>query len=250
MNERLQIISLQIDRTGFKESLDTVMDWAEKRQSAYVCFANVHMTIEAYKNKIFLHQVQNADLVLADGKPIAVTCKILHQKKQERIAGMDFMPRLLALANEKSMRVFFYGSTPEILKALKQKINQLYPSVIHAGYISPSFDTQKEEELVKDIDQINDSGAQIVFVSLGCPKQEKWMAANSKKIKAPLLGVGGAFPVMAGVHKRAPAWMQKLALEWVYRLLQQPGRLFKRYLFTNSLFIYLLTREKVKKILR
>ena len=250
MNERLQIISLHVDHTGFNKSLDTVMGLAEKRQPAYVCFANVHMTIEAYRNKIFLDQVQNADLVLADGKPIAVACKILHHKKQERIAGMDFMPRLLELANEKRMRVFFYGSTPEVLKTLKQKINQLYPTIIHAGYISPSFGVQKEDELVKDIDQINDSGAQIVFVSLGCPKQEKWMAANSKKINAVLLGIGAALPVMAGIHKRAPVWMQKLALEWFYRLMQQPGRLFKRYLFTNSMFIFLLTGQGVKKLLK
>ena len=250
MNARLQIISLQVDHTGFKESLDIVKNWAEKRQAAYVCFANVHMTIEAYKDKLFLDHVQNADLVLADGKPIAVACKILHHKKQERIAGMDFMPRLLEFANEKRMRVFFYGSTPEVLKAIKQKINQFYPTIIHAGYISPSFGEQKVEELEKDIEQINNSGAQIVFISLGCPRQEKWMAANSKKINAVLLGVGAAFPVMAGVHKRAPGWMQRLALEWFYRLLQQPSRLFKRYLFTNSMFLYLLTREWIKKLLK
>ena len=109
---------------------------------------------------------------------------------------------------------------------------------------------KKEDELARDIDQINHSGAQLVFVSLGCPKQEKWMAANSKKINAVLLGIGAALPVMAGIHKRAPVWMQKLALEWFYRLMQQPGRLFKRYLFTNSMFVYLLTRQGVKKLLK
>ena len=250
MNERLQIISLHVDHTGFNESLDTVINLAEKGQPAYVCFANVHMTIEAYKSKTFFDQVQSAALVLADGKPIAVACKILHHKKQERIAGMDFMPRLLELANEKRMQVFFYGSTPEVLKALKQKISLLYPTIIHSGYISPTFGVQKEDELARDIDQINHSGAQLVFVSLGCPKQEKWMAANSKKINAVLLGIGAALPVMAGIHKRAPVWMQKLALEWFYRLMQQPGRLFKRYLFTNSMFVYLLTRQRVKKLLK
>jgi N-acetylglucosaminyldiphosphoundecaprenol N-acetyl-beta-D-mannosaminyltransferase len=250
MNERLKIISLSVHHIGFKESLDKVLDWAEKKQPAYICFANVHMTIEAYKDKIFLEQLENADLLLADGKPVANACRTLHHKKQERIAGMDFMPRLLEQANKKKLSVFYYGSSPEVLKMLKQKINQQYPSVIHAGSISPSFGDQKEEELIKDIDHINSSGAQIVFISLGCPKQEKWMAANSKKITSVLLGVGGAFPVMAGLYKRAPAWMQNLSLEWFYRLLQQPGRLFKRYLFTNTLYLYLLTREWIKKLLK
>jgi len=246
MSEKLRIISLGIHHLGFKESLDKVMDWAEKRQSAYVCFANVHMIIEAYKNKTFLAQVEKANLVLADGKPVATACKILYHKKQERIAGMDFMPKLLEIANEKKLSVFFYGSTPEVLDGLKQKINHRYPAVIHAGSISPSFGFIKEEEMVKHIEQINNSDAQIIFVSLGCPKQEKWMAVHSEKIKGILLGVGAAFPVMAGLQKRAPVWMQNLSLEWVYRLWQQPGRLLSRYFFTNLMFLYLLAREWIK----
>jgi N-acetylglucosaminyldiphosphoundecaprenol N-acetyl-beta-D-mannosaminyltransferase len=246
MSEKLRIISLGIHHLGFKESLEKVMDWAEKRQSAYVCFANVHMIIEAYKDKAFPAQVEKASLVLADGKPVASACKILYHKKQERIAGMDFMPRLLEIANERRTPVFFYGSTQEVLEGIKQKINLLYPSVIHAGSISPSFGVIKEEEMANHIEQINNSGAQIIFVSLGCPKQERWMATHSEKINGVLLGVGAAFPVMAGLQKRAPVWMQNLSLEWVYRLWQQPRRLFKRYFFTNLTFLYLLVREWVK----
>jgi N-acetylglucosaminyldiphosphoundecaprenol N-acetyl-beta-D-mannosaminyltransferase len=250
MIERLRIISLSIHHLGFKESLERVTDWAMKKQPAYICFANVHMTIEAYKDKDFLAQLENANLVLADGKPVAVACNILHHKKQERIAGMDFMPCLLEVANEKKISVFFYGSTPEVLEGLKEKVSKKYPDLIYAGSISPSFGTLNEEEVMKDIEQINQSNAELIFVSLGCPKQEKWMAKYSEKINGVLLGVGAAFPVMAGQEKRAPVWMQKTALEWLYRFIQQPRRLVSRYFFTNTHFLYLLSREWIKNLVR
>jgi len=250
MIEKLHMISLSVHRLSFKESLDKVMEWAMNNQSAYICFANAHMTIEAYKDKSFLDQVEKANLVLADGKPVAIACSILYHKKQERVAGMDFMPRLLKLANEKRMPVFFYGSTQEVLDKLKEKISNLYPDIIQAGFISPPFGFVNEDEIMKDIEQINRSEAKLIFVSLGCPKQEKWMAAHSKKINGVLLGVGAAFPVTAGIKKRAPVWMQKIALEWFYRLLQQPGRLIPRYFITNTMFLYLLTRERIKKMMK
>jgi N-acetylglucosaminyldiphosphoundecaprenol N-acetyl-beta-D-mannosaminyltransferase len=250
MIEKLRIISLSVHHLSFKESLEKVADWAVKKQPAYICFANVHMTIETYKDKDFLAQVDNANLVLADGKPVAIACSILHYKKQERIAGMDFMPRLLEMANEKKIPVFFYGSTPEVLKVLKEKTIKKFPGIIYAGSISPSFGSINEEEVMKDIEQINGSGAALIFVSLGCPKQEKWMAKYSEKINGVLLGVGAAFPVMAGLQKRAPEWMQKMALEWLYRLVQQPRRLASRYFFTNIRFLYLLFREWIKTLVR
>ena len=250
MIEKFRIISLSIHHLDFNESLEKVTGWAIQKQPAYICFANVHMIIEAYKDKNFLTQVEKANLVLADGKPVAVACNILHHKKQERIASMDFMPGILEVANEKKISVFFYGSTPEILKALKEKISKKYPNLIYAGSISPSFGLLSEEEVMKDIEQINRTGAGLIFVSLGCPKQEKWMAEYSTKINGVLLGVGGVFSVMAGLQKRAPVWMQKTALEWLYRLMQQPRRLASRYFFTNIRFLYLLSREWIKTIAR
>ncbi|HLF45106.1 MAG TPA: WecB/TagA/CpsF family glycosyltransferase [Chitinophagaceae bacterium] len=250
MSEKLPIISLSVHHQDFNESLDLVLEWAGKNQPAYVCFANVHMTIEAYRDKQFLAQVENANLVLADGKPIAAACNLLYKKKQERISGMDFMPRLLERLNEIKGSVFFYGSTLEILEQLKQRLTEKYPDVIHAGSISPSFGPVNEEEVLIDIEKINRSEAQVIFVSLGCPKQEKWMATYSSKIKAVLLGVGAAFSVFAGNRKRAPLWMQKLALEWFFRLMQQPRQLSKRYFTTNFLFLFLLTREWLKKVFR
>jgi N-acetylglucosaminyldiphosphoundecaprenol N-acetyl-beta-D-mannosaminyltransferase len=247
MPERSKIISLSIDHVSFAESLDKVMRWGLDHTPAYVCFANVHMTIEAQRDACLRQKINEADLVLADGKPLTVASRWLYGKKQERIAGMDFMPALLEKAGEQQARVFLYGSTPEVLEALQQKIKTDYKYAEVAGAIAPPFRPLSEEELSMHIREINQSGAHLVLVSLGCPKQEKWMSAHSGRINAVLLGVGGAFAVTAGLRKRSPVWMQRLGLEWLHRLLQEPTRLFKRYFITNTTFIFLLTKELIKQ---
>jgi N-acetylglucosaminyldiphosphoundecaprenol N-acetyl-beta-D-mannosaminyltransferase len=226
------------------------MEWAAGNRPSYVCFANVHMTIEAYKTPSFLEQLNNASLVVTDGKPLAVACYSLYRKKQERIAGMDFMPAVLEMANKEGSTIFLYGSKPEVLTALTRKISEQYPSITIGGAISPPFRPLQPEEVEDHIQQINRSGAQLVFVSLGCPKQEKWMAAHYKKINAVLLGVGGAFAVMAGLQRRSPKWMQEWGLEWLHRLMVEPRRMFRRYFETNFVFLYLMGVERIKQLLK
>jgi N-acetylglucosaminyldiphosphoundecaprenol N-acetyl-beta-D-mannosaminyltransferase len=250
MFEKLKIVSLNVDHLSFCESLEKVTAWAIEKKSSYICFANVHMTIEAWKDKLFKEKVNNADLVLADGKPIAMACRILHHKKQERISGMDFIPRILEKVNERRLSVFIYGSTPDVINSSREKITSSYPNIHFAGAISPPFRQLAQNEIKNDIETINRSGAQIVLVALGCPKQEKWMAETSDKINSVLLGIGGALPVFADLEDRAPKWMQNLALEWLYRLIQQPGRLFKRYVYTNSYFLFLLGRAWIKTLFK
>jgi len=250
MFEKLKIVSLSVHHLGFNEGIELVTERALEKKPSYVCFANVHMVIEAYKNRSFLEMLSKADLVLADGKPIAIACKILHHKKQERICGMDFTPRILEKANEKKLSAFIYGSTTAVISSAREKIISSYPNIRFAGAISPPFRQLTEEEIKNDIEKINLSGADLVFVALGCPKQEKWMAENSNKINSVLLGIGAALKVFAGLEKRAPAWMQNLSLEWFYRLIQQPGRLFKRYVYTNSYFLFLLVRDWIKALLK
>ncbi|MBC7851709.1 MAG: WecB/TagA/CpsF family glycosyltransferase [Chitinophagaceae bacterium] len=247
MNEKLTIISLNIHAIPFAEAMTRVVNWAKLRQPSYVCFANVHMVMEATDDAHFATQVNNASLVLPDGKPLAMACNLLHKRKQERVAGMDFMPRILAEATTQSLSVFLYGSTEHLLAELKRNIQAQYPLAKIAGAISPPFRQMTEIELDADIRTINDSGAQIVMVSLGCPKQEKWMAINSNKINAVLLGLGGAFAVVAGSQTRAPGWMQRSGLEWLYRLGQEPRRLFKRYFSTNSRFMWLIGKSLLKR---
>ncbi len=247
MFEKLKIISLDIHHLSFSASLEAVMELGNKHTPSYVCFANAHTTIEAHKDKQFRNDLKNASLVVADGKSVAVAMKVLHGKKQERIAGMDFMPALLSRANALRSKIFFYGSTEGVLKRLKEKMQVRFPGIKIAGMISPSFGPVSDEELAEHIDAINQSGANFVLVSLGCPKQEKWMSANSSRINSVLLGVGGAFPVAAGLQRRSPLWMQKSGLEWLHRLLLEPRRMFKRYLYSNSYFLFLLMKTKMSK---
>jgi N-acetylglucosaminyldiphosphoundecaprenol N-acetyl-beta-D-mannosaminyltransferase len=246
MPEKLKIISLAIDHLTFGECLETVVGWGKERRPSYVCFANVHMVIEAYRSAAFAAEVNKASLVVADGKPLTTACFSLYRKRQERISGMDFMPAALSAAEKEGLTVFLYGSSAELLQRLRAELGRRYPGLKIGGAISPPFRSLTAEETDAHIDQINHSGAQLLFVSLGCPKQEKWMAAHYRRIRAVCLGVGGAFPVMAGSQRRAPKWMQNLALEWFYRLLLEPKRMLPRYVKTNSQFIYLMGVERLK----
>jgi N-acetylglucosaminyldiphosphoundecaprenol N-acetyl-beta-D-mannosaminyltransferase len=238
--KRYNILGLEIDAISFQEAVHCVMDWGRERTSHYVCFANVHMTMEARSNSDFKEMVNQASLVLADGKPIAKSVEWLYNKRQERIAGMDFMPAIFAPAAKNKLSVFLFGSTEETLAKISQRIELDYGAELLAGVCSPPFRELTLQEESDIIDRINHSGANLVLVALGCPRQEKWMANNYSRIQGTLLGVGGAFPVYAGLQKRSPAWMQKTGLEWAYRLSQEPTRLFKRYLTTNSQFIFQL----------
>jgi N-acetylglucosaminyldiphosphoundecaprenol N-acetyl-beta-D-mannosaminyltransferase len=247
MNNRAPVISLMVDTISRADSLQRVMEWGLNHKPSYVCFANVHMVIEAYKELEFRKQVNGAALVLPDGKPIVKAFKWLHGKNLERIAGMDYLPEILDKANKNLVSIFIYGSSNEVQEAMISRISRDYPAVRIAGRIAPPFRKLSAEEIQIHIREINSSNAHIVFISLGCPKQEKWMAENSRNIPALLLGLGGAFDVFAGMRKRAPLWMQRNSLEWLYRLYQEPVRMFKRYLYTNTFFILLLIKKLVRR---
>lgn len=247
MYDRSRILSLYIHHLSFRESLDQVTAWGMKHQPGFVCFANVHMVIEAHNDRSFANILHEATLVLPDGKPVALACNWLHKRKQERVSGMDFMPAIFAESDKQQLRIFLYGSTEEVLTKIKQVAHEKFPGAIIAGTLSPPFRQLSDEESAAHIRTINEASPHFVLVALGCPKQEKWMAKNYKQINALLLGLGGAFPVMAGMQKRAPVWMQRMALEWLYRLVQEPRRMFRRYFYTNFYFLGLLIRELVKK---
>ena len=251
IGNRYNILGLQVNFISFNEVINKVKELAFQHTPSYVCFANSHMVTEAKKDQKFAQQINDASLVLADGMPLVYAYSLLHNKKQERIAGMDFMPRLLASINKESnkqFRIFFYGSTSDILNSLEKEIKEKYKNIIVAGSESPPFRRLESWEQEKHIEKIHGASPHIVFVGLGCPKQEKWMASNYKNINAVLLGVGGAFATTANLQSRAPKWMQKISLEWFYRLCQEPRRLFKRYFITNTLFLFMLIRAFIKKI--
>ena len=240
---RHRILSIDVTTGPYPAFIEEIIRLAHDRRSAYVCVANVHMTMEAHGDPVFAGIVNGADLVTPDGMPLVKALKLLYGMGQERVAGMDLLPDLLAAAEKEGLSVFLHGSTDEILQAMVRRIAGDFPRLRIAGTCSPPFRhlTAAEEEAAAA--RINDTGAHLVLVALGCPKQEQWMARNRGRINGVMLGLGGAFPVFAGMQKRAPAWMQRWSLEWLYRLGQEPRRLFRRYLVTNSLFMLLLARE-------
>lgn len=248
--KKKELLSIKLTIGAYQSFIDKLVGLARNRISSYVCIVNVHSCIEAHRNNAYAEVVNNADVATPDGMPLVKGLKWLYGIQQKKVSGPDLMPVLLKEAAEKSLKVFFYGSTDEVLQILKQKSEQLYPNLMIVGMISPPFRKLSNEEIQQDIDAINNVETNMLFVALGCPKQERWMAEMKGKINAVMIGVGGAFPMLAGMEKRAPLWMQNNMLEWLYRLIQDPKRLFKRYAITNSLFIYLLTKEKFKILLK
>lgn len=248
MNASSEILSLVVTRCSYKTFLESVIHLSEQRRSSYVCFANVHMLVECHSDARFREMVNSADLVAADGKPIAVLAQLLSKKKQEKISGPDLFVSLLRECEQLNKTVFFFGSTSAVLKKLIEKTHRTFPLLRIAGSYAPPFRELTTDEEENITTRINSQSPDFVFVALGCPKQEKWMAEHKGIIRACMLGVGQAFQVFSGEVKRAPAWMQQAGLEWIFRLLEEPGRLWKRYLSTNLIFLYLLLKKGIQSL--
>jgi len=177
-------------------------------------------------------------MALPDGAPVAWSLQQSGFPEQQRINGPDLMWRYMRVAEELGQSVYFYGSSEETLRQLRQSVARQFPTLRVAGMMSPPFRELSAEEDQAHVDAINRSGAHVVFVGLGCPKQEVWMAQHKGRVQGVMLGVGAAFDYHAGTLRRAPVWMQNHGLEWAYRLASEPRRLFKRYLVTNTTFVW------------
>lgn len=240
------VIGFPVTAESFETQIDTMLSWAQQRLSKVVCVANVHMLIEAKHHPGFARILYRADMLTPDGMPLAWLTSWISQRRQDRVAGMDILLSLCRKATNKKIGLFFLGSTPEILDKIQQRLDRDYPDLPISGIETLPFRPLTYEEDEALIRRINNSGAGIVLLSLGCPKQERWMNAHKHKINAVMIGVGGVFPVFAGVHKWAPAWIRKVGLEWLYRLLQEPQRLWMRYAKTIPLFLWLASKQLIK----
>jgi len=240
MLPKVELFGNKITLGSHEEVLIQIVKLAKLKdeKSSYVCFANVHMLSEANRDKEFKKILNKADLVTADGRPLSILINLLYQYKQKRICGMDLMPQLFEEASKSELNVFLYGGTDDLLDLVIEKAKSDYPQLNIVGKIAPPFRPLNEEEDKKVIDIINSSGADLLFVTLGCPKQEKWMYQHQEKINACMLGLGQAFRTYAGIEKRLPKWTRDLSLEWLYRLYLEPKRLWKRYLVGNCWFLW------------
>lgn len=237
------LLGSQIHTTSYSSASMQIKEWANERQSRYVCAANVHMVMEARDNLDFKHVVNLADLVAPDGMPLVWLMRIKGVRNQQRVYGPTLMLHVLEMATKENIPVGFYGGDPTTLKLLMKQIKITFPGLKVAYSYSPPFRQLTAEEDREVILEIIKSGLKILFVGLGCPKQERWMADHRGKIPAVMLGVGAAFNIHAGVKSQAPAWMQRICLEWLYRFFQEPRRLWRRYIIQNPRFVLLALAE-------
>jgi N-acetylglucosaminyldiphosphoundecaprenol N-acetyl-beta-D-mannosaminyltransferase len=233
------VFNSKISTGTYHDFIREIFQLVKYKIPSYVCFANVHMVVEAQRDVSFQKVLNGANIAAPDGKPVSLAMKFINKHDQERVCGMDMMPDLLREAETRGKSVYFYGDTPEVLAAIVEKTKKNFPDLRISGSYSPPFRELSDEESADMVNMIREASPDLVFVSLGCPKQEKWMAKYRDKLGACLLGVGQAFRVYAGLEKRLPAWMRNLCLEWLYRLCLEPRRLWKRYLVTNTYFLLL-----------
>lgn len=237
-----RILGVNIAVTNMAQTVQYIENNLEKLRGKYICVSNVHTTVMAHDNPAYRNVQNSAAIALPDGKPLSVVSRKRGYTEAERVTGPDLMGELFA--RENGLKHFFYGDKEETLQILQQKLKEKYPDIQIAGMISPPFRSLSQEEEKAYIQQINDSGADIVWIGLGAPKQENWMYEHQRMLHGVMIGVGAGFSYHAGLIKRAPKWMQKMSLEWFYRLMQDPVRLFKRYFTTNLKFMLLEAKDK------
>jgi N-acetylglucosaminyldiphosphoundecaprenol N-acetyl-beta-D-mannosaminyltransferase len=233
------IIGARVDFTSYIDATRQVLRWSQVGESRYVCAANVHVLMEARDSLEYNQVINSADLVTPDGMPLVWMLRLKGHPDQQRVYGPTLMLHVLEAAARENVTVGFYGSSPEVLHSLLERMQKRFPSLQVVYSFSPPFQEMSQEEDEEIVKSINASSARILFVGLGCPKQEKWMADHRGKINAVMLGVGAAFDFHAGLKSQAPAWMQKIGLEWFYRLVTEPRRLWRRYLYHNPRFVFL-----------
>jgi N-acetylglucosaminyldiphosphoundecaprenol N-acetyl-beta-D-mannosaminyltransferase len=237
------VLTMRVDAISRKGAAEKVLQWIRKPRGRYVCVANVHMCMECFDEPAFGIVVNQADMVVADGRPLVWAKKLLGNRSASHVRGSDLMHDLFDTAEQRNITVGFYGSTDECLDGLKMYINDYFPKLKVAIDISPPFRPLEEKEDREHIDQINNSGVKILFIGLGCPKQELWMAAHLEKVNCVMVGVGAAFDFFSGQKKQAPVWMQRAGLEWIYRFGSEPRRLWKRYLTHNPRFVWYFLKQ-------
>lgn len=241
------LCGLHVCPVGYDDALGLIMSWAAQVRSCpahcctarSVCCANVHMVMEAHDDPALQAAINAADLVVPDGMPLVWLLGALGHPLEDRVYGPTLTARLLEAAEKAEVSVGFYGAAPETLACLLDAVRSRHPALPVVYAESPPFRQLTPAEDDETVRRINASGAQLLFVGLGCPKQEWWIARHRDRLAPVLLGVGAAFDFLAGTQKQAPSWMQDRGLEWLFRLLAEPRRLWRRYLLHNPRFVIL-----------
>jgi len=242
--EPTELFGIRVDVGDMDLAVRAICDRAERREGGLVCVANVDMLTRAKRTPRLATLMRGAVAVVTDGMPLVWALRRLQRREQaRRVYGPGLVLGVCEAAARRGQSVFLYGGTPEELALMQRNLMQRIPDLLIAGAVSPPMLPAEPEYDAAIVERINGSGASIVFVGLGCPKQEFWMDAHHRHLQAVSIGVGLAFALIAGTKSQAPIWMRENGLEWLYRLCQEPGRLWKRYLVGNTLFIGYVFRE-------
>jgi len=243
-SSKVDIFGIHYSVTDYERAADAIVSHAEEHRSFAVSALAVHGLIEGYKNPVLREKIERIDLIVPDGQPVKWAMNFFyHTRLKDRVYGPTLTLKVLERANEKGLNVFLYGSKEDTLNRLSAFINRTFPNVRIVGIHPDRFRAATPEEDAEDIAKINQSQAHIVLVGRGCPRQEVWVSDHLGKVNAAMMAVGAAFDFHAGVMRQAPPWMQKRGLEWLFRLCTEPRRLWKRYLVTNTIFIYLFIKK-------
>jgi len=247
MADRSEVLSLAVDSVSAATAAGVVARWAAEARGYVVCAANVHMVMEAWDDPSFSRTLREADLVVCDGRPLVWACWLDGVTGARQARGLDVMLEVCAVAERDSLIVGLYGAQPEVTSKVASRLRAAYPRLLVDYVWSPPFrplDSVEDNDVVA---AINAAGVQVLFVGLGCPKQERWMMAHRDRLPCVTLGVGAAFDMVGGSVKVAPIGLQRLGLEWVWRLALEPRRLWRRYARHNARFVWLVGRDMLRR---
>lgn len=242
--ERVEIIGVPISAVNLDTAIDFIINNIENIKGNYICASNAHTTVMAHEDKEYLQVQSESILSLPDGKPLSVVGRKKGFKKMDKTTGLHFMQEIFKNPNFENKKHYFYGNNIENLELMIKKVKEKYPKLNVCGYEPSIFRELTDDEIIELESRINNSKADFVWIGIGAPRQEILMHRMKEKTNSIMTGVGGAFNILAGLVNDAPKWMQNLGLEWLYRFIKEPKRLFKRYIVTNTKFIIYNWRSK------
>jgi N-acetylglucosaminyldiphosphoundecaprenol N-acetyl-beta-D-mannosaminyltransferase len=246
MNERITLMGCQVDNLSMEETLGRIEHFIQSGQAHQHVVVNVDKLVKASRDPQLRQIINDCALINADGMPVVWASRLLGKPLKERVAGVDLFEALMRRAGEKGWRVFLLGAREEVVSKVAETYQRKYPRLVLAGYRNGYWKGEAEELDV--VRQVRDSRADLLFVAISSPKKEQFLGRYQAEMKIPFaMGVGGTFDVAIGRVKRAPVWMQKSGLEWFYRFLQEPRRMFRRYFIEDMAFIWLFIKEAARR---
>lgn len=250
-HQRIAVLGSSYSAINFQEMVERLLIHAKSGKPGYVCVSNVHTTMTGFFDPAYRRVTNESTYSVPDGQPVRLAMRLLGASGQERVRGPSLMKALCDRGRAEGLRHYLYGGSPETLECLVQVLQQRYPGISIVGAESPPYRALNHQEIIAATNKINASGAEILWVGLGAPKQELWMWDQKESVRPLMMGIGAAFDLLAGKIPEAPAWMQAIGMEWFFRLYREPRRLWRRYIFNNPVFLALFAWQFLsERILR